>query len=886
MIAMHSKFFNLKTIPFLAAISITITSFSFPIYADQSNTDSIPYIDNSISDNFSVISDFSNNTNIICDDKESLYEENTINAVSGNFLNIENADDKNSIKPINLPAHTLKYSGIKENIDDKTTEDTALGSDSYNDEFLPSYYDASVEGIVTKVKNQKDTSLCWAFSTIEMIESNTLMKKLKADLDNDGELDELTTDNFILSPSYLAFSVCHVSDPDPKCKTGEYGIIPFEDNDFSLLSGNILYAMTDLRNGYGLKLEKDFPFSLTTDVKHSSSDYSWSFIDINKKNELGIYVSGYEIYRGFSLFDNDYDAYLEELKHIKNSLIKNGTGMLTYNASAEYLTKYEADKYRSSNNVIDNQENTKNKKISKNSKNKKYVYASYAPFEDDANHAVQVIGYDDNFDRMYFFKILKENGDLVGRAPDHNGAWLCRQSYGNDKSVADKDGFFWISYEDMSISNISIVSVDSYSSNYERIGYYGTSNDTFGYWETPDSTYMATYKNDTPYELHIDEVSMETLSYDYNVSVQIYKNPTFKKDSFSKTLLNKNTYEIGTGEPLLKNSKKQYIYCAGLKKIPLGETIAIAPGETYQIVYNVKSEGDTNYISVLGQMEGIIDPQNPYPGYVDDFDKDIIWCDYTDNNGQYAAEYGVYHYGDMALTYDNKGIGYPITNNMSISAYGYFEGAKEDEAEEEEIIEKKTKYNYTPKFEQKKYVLPSGGHEITIYLKQGHVYDKKWAWSVDEDTFTNGYIKIIDRGEDWIKIKTTDKPEHYQKTQTVKLYALYEKNGKFKKAKTTLKIETPHFYSNIILKDSKKERVKIAGTKLKGVNIEIRQNENPYVRSTYRITSKLPKGVVLEKTGKGSAPINAKVYYPVRRSKKGNKNEIITVNLNNWVYSE
>lgn len=52
-------------------------------------------------------------------------------------------------------------------------------------------------------------------------------------------------------------------------------------------------------------------------------------------------------------------------------------------------------------------------------------------------HAIEIVGWDDNYS-MYFFN--------TNHQPSSDGAWLCKNSWG---SGWGKDGYFWISYEDL-----------------------------------------------------------------------------------------------------------------------------------------------------------------------------------------------------------------------------------------------------------------------------------------------------------------------------------------------------------------------------------------------------------------------------------------------------
>lgn len=79
--------------------------------------------------------------------------------------------------------------------------------------------------------------------------------------------------------------------------------------------------------------------------------------------------------------------------------------------------------------------------------------AQYCPSDMRADHAVTVIGWDDDYRRENF-----------KTQPEADGAWLVQNSWG---TVFGDDGFFWLSYEDASIAeNAYVLEATSVSHEY------------------------------------------------------------------------------------------------------------------------------------------------------------------------------------------------------------------------------------------------------------------------------------------------------------------------------------------------------------------------------------------------------------------------------------
>jgi len=78
------------------------------------------------------------------------------------------------------------------------------------------------------------------------------------------------------------------------------------------------------------------------------------------------------------------------------------------------------------------------------------------------NHAVVVVGWDDHFSKQNF---------AASCQPPADGAWLCKNSWGNEWG---DNGYFWLSYDDVSLNQIVSFAADSkyaYAENYQYDGF-------------------------------------------------------------------------------------------------------------------------------------------------------------------------------------------------------------------------------------------------------------------------------------------------------------------------------------------------------------------------------------------------------------------------------
>ncbi len=74
---------------------------------------------------------------------------------------------------------------------------------------------------------------------------------------------------------------------------------------------------------------------------------------------------------------------------------------------------------------------------------------SAADHDDHSNlaHVVAIIGWNDNFSKENF---------IEGCQPKNDGAWLCKNSWGDTWGSSSDGGYFWMSYETMNTFFLSL----------------------------------------------------------------------------------------------------------------------------------------------------------------------------------------------------------------------------------------------------------------------------------------------------------------------------------------------------------------------------------------------------------------------------------------------
>ena len=253
--------------------------------------------------------------------------------------------------------------------------------------------------ITIRVKNQKSSSSCWTFSTLNVLETNLALTQ----------------------KDYIDFSERHMN--YATSKTFLDGINPLGYEREVNYGGNPIIGLSYMTRGSGPILEENMKFSEVEDkinladiegkkVEKKIEEYVM-FPSINKVKQ----VDGTLVYQlGNTNQTYTKEQVLQVRKQIKEHLMKYG-GLTAMTLSGSGYSKYY---------------------------NYNLEYPAY--YCDDAslepNHQVTIIGWDDNYPVSNF------NAE---HRPSEPGAYLVLNSYGTGGSYPQ--GCYYISYEDTMIEN-------------------------------------------------------------------------------------------------------------------------------------------------------------------------------------------------------------------------------------------------------------------------------------------------------------------------------------------------------------------------------------------------------------------------------------------------
>ena len=286
-----------------------------------------------------------------------------------------------------LPGGAWFFPENKEYSESETIHAEGRGKDEYTFDVS---YDPRNYGLVTEVKDQGRTALCWDYAANSTAES-VLIKS--GEYDSSIDLSEYQTAAY----AYMSLK--------------EGGELPdtMTFYEFCNDGGKPSYVWNQWIKGYGPAEEEMYPAISTV----SENCVMAENMEAEHVRTLASVMA----------IEDDREA-------VKAEIMGKGAVFALYYSYPMYYNDFVNEKGDSS---------------------------YYMPYSvDSKNHAISIVGWDDDFPAEDFAKdFVRENSDgEVTDEPLPNGAWLIKNSWGKRayKTPDEASGYYWISYYDKSLS--------------------------------------------------------------------------------------------------------------------------------------------------------------------------------------------------------------------------------------------------------------------------------------------------------------------------------------------------------------------------------------------------------------------------------------------------
>ena len=359
---------------------------------------------------------------------------------------------------------------------------------------------------ITSIKNQNPYGTCWAHAAMASAEADLWKKGLA-----DSTID--------LSEWQLAYFFYHTVE-DPLGGTAGDSVTVVGDT-YLDRGGNQQLATYRLATWQGVSQETDAPYSIVQKDSTKTLDDSLAY--------------GKDAYH----LENAYWVSMKDRDIVKQLIVQYGACAASYYHDSAYFN-------------------------SSNQWNRSEPLAEYKPTGTSTNHAITIVGWDDNYSKDNFGTYK----------PSSNGAWLCKNSWGSNWS---KDGLFYVSYEDAPNLNGTATffdygAGDNYDYNYQYDGGVGTAT----YSVANEANIYTANSAET-----LKAVGIYTEDVQYTCTIKIYKNCT-------------GTPTSGT----LVSTKTVMEPYAGFHTVVLDTPVDLNAGDTYSVVICQTTTGGSPKVPV------------------------------------------------------------------------------------------------------------------------------------------------------------------------------------------------------------------------------------------------------------------------------------------------
>lgn len=368
---------------------------------------------------------------------------------------------------------------------------------------IPAAYQYDVAALQQEypgTRSQGIYNTCWAFSVVGLAEF---------DLIHD---DRIVDKNVDFSELQLAYYTYH-NEEDPL--GGTYADL-LKTSQYLQSGGNLSLCTRALLQWQGLIPEADLPYSEAATLKRLDSSYAFRKDAAHLQN---VYILNIH----------------KQPQALKKEIMTHGAaGISLY--TGQRLGIYDTTAFYEKTNET--------------------VATFYCPTDKTADHAVNVVGWDDHFPAENF-----------KTRPEGDGAWLVRNSW-SDQTGNDYKSYFWISYYDKGIEDdawiLDFESADNYDFNYQYDGCALVAKT----WATPVCANVFKVKGAANEQLKAVSFALnedENVPYVIKVYTNIVNRSNPRSGILAATISGTTTYE-------------------GNYTIPLKKAVSLAKGTCYSVV--------------------------------------------------------------------------------------------------------------------------------------------------------------------------------------------------------------------------------------------------------------------------------------------------------------